>query len=387
MENMQENDRWSITLGPDYSDITRQALEASVGLARPVTQLRTTKDMPDDLWELACKRILEGGGQPAFYNEKAIIERLKRRIPHLTHEDAMEFACGGCTETSFAGYTCASGTDLNINVLQIFEQYMHENLPKTATFEEFYENFCTLLHQKQDEQMAEINARWNECAERCYAPIRTLFVDDCIDKETGWLQSGARYTFAIHSDSGMPNTIDSLLAIRHLIYKEKRYTPEKFLALLTAEDPDFFTELRACPAYGVGDPHADGLVKDLTTRFYEHYLIGKLDLGIGFFPTAHQFSRHVAFGSVVGASKADAWVVTGHMVYANPEFSGIQAAIGEPISAAFEHYLNNEGGYHFCNIISSGNGTFSGAKYENCNDRFGANADPLYQATVTFAFA
>jgi hypothetical protein len=93
------------------------------------------------------------------------------------------------------------------------------------------------------------------------------------------------------------------------------------------------------------------------------------------------------FGSVVGASKADAWVVTGHMVYANPEFSGIQAAIGEPISAAFEHYLNNEGGYHFCNIISSGNGTFSGAKYEKCNDRFGANADPLYQATVTFAFA
>lgn len=300
MISMQENDRWSITLGPDYSDITRQALEASTGLARPMIQLRTTKDMPNDLWELACKRILEGGGQPAFYNEKAIIERLKRRIPHLTHEDAMEFAGGGCTETSFAGYTCASGTDLNINVLQIFEQYMHENLPKTATFEEFYENFCTLLHQKQDEQMAEINARWNECAERCFAPIRTLFVEDCLDKETGWLQSGARYTFAIHSDSGMPNTIDSLLAIRHLIYEEKRYTPEAFLALLTAEDPDFFTELRACPAYGVGDPHADGLVKDLTTRFYEHYLTGKLDLGIGFFPTAHQFSRHVAFGSVVG---------------------------------------------------------------------------------------
>jgi endonuclease/exonuclease/phosphatase family metal-dependent hydrolase len=93
------------------------------------------------------------------------------------------------------------------------------------------------------------------------------------------------------------------------------------------------------------------------------------------------------FGSIVGASKADAWVVTGHMSYAGPEFSGVQTAIGEPISAAFEHYLNNEGGYHMCNILSSGNGTFSGAKYEKCNDRFGANADPLYQATVTFTFA
>jgi len=302
MESMQVNDRWSITLGPDYHEITYQALESTVGLARPMIQLRTTKDMPKDLWELACKRILEGGGQPAFYNEKAILQRLKGRIPHLTHEDAMEFSGGGCTETSFAGYTYASGTDLNINVLQIFEKYMHEKLPVTATFEEFYENFCAVLQQQQDRQMAEINAFWNECALRCFAPIRTLFVDDCIDKETGWFQGGARYTFAIHSDSGIPNTIDSLLAIRHLVYEEKRYTPEEFLSLLTAEDPTFFAVLRTCPAYGIGDPRCDRLVKDLTTRFYAHYRTGKLDLGLGFFPTAHQFSRHIGLGACVGAT-------------------------------------------------------------------------------------
>lgn len=95
------------------------------------------------------------------------------------------------------------------------------------------------------------------------------------------------------------------------------------------------------------------------------------------------------FGPIVGASKADAWVVTGHMAYASPEFSGIQAAIGEPISAAFEHYNIDgvPGTYHMCNIISSGNGTFSNAKREACTDRFGKNADPLYQANITFTFA
>ena len=183
MESMQENDRWSITLGPDYSDVTRQALEASVGLARPLTQLRVTDEMPDELWELAAKRILEGGGQPAFYNEKAIRERLMGRIPHLTLEDALEFSGGGCTETAFAGCTYSGGTDDNINVLQIFEKYMHEQLPSAATFEEFYENFVTLLHAEQDQQMATINAYWNRRAKTCFAPIRTLFVDDCIDRE------------------------------------------------------------------------------------------------------------------------------------------------------------------------------------------------------------
>ncbi len=298
--SMQDNVRWSVTLGPDYNDITRQALEASVGLARPLLELRVTKDMPKDLWQLSAKRILEGGGQPAFYNEEAIQRRLLERIPHLTPEDALEFAGGGCTETNFAGLTYAGGTDLNINVLAIFEKYMHEKLPVTPTFEAFYENFNALLRQCQDEQMATINAYWNERAEICFAPIRSLFVDDCIDKEIGWFQGGARYTFPIHPDSGIPNTIDSLLAIRHLVYEEKRYTPERFLALLLAEDPAFFAELRTCPAYGVADERCDSLIHDFTSRFYAHYLTGKLDLGIGFFPTAHQFERHIGLGRGVG---------------------------------------------------------------------------------------
>lgn len=302
MENMQTNVGWSVTLGPDYNAVTYQTLEASVGLVRPLIELRVNEDMPQDLWDLAAHCILEGSGHPAFYNEKAIMERLHHRIPHLTRQDALEFAGGGCTETSFAGLTYASGTDPDINVLSIFEKYMHENLSLAASFDDFYEGFCSTLQREQDAQMLKINECWNECAVCCFAPIRTLFIDDCIDNELGWYQGGARYTYSVHSDSGMPNTIDSLLAIRHLIFEEKRYTPQEFLALLTAEDDDFFAVLRACPAYGVGDERADALVKDLTTRFYSHYLTGQLDLGLGFFPTAHQFNRHIRAGAMVGAT-------------------------------------------------------------------------------------
>ena len=300
MENMQINDRWSLTLGSDYSAVTYQALEASEGLARPLIELRITDNTPDDLWELACKRVLQGGGQPAFYNEKAIQQRLRRRIPHLTEKDALEFAGGGCTETSFAGCTYSGGTDENINVLKNLENFMYAELPSSNTFEEFYENFISFLKKKQDLQTEHINNYWNERAKTCFAPIRTLFIDDCIDNQKGWFQGGARYTFAIHSDTGIPNTLDSLLAIRHLVFEEKRYTPEQFLSLLASEDPEFFAVLLSCPCYGVGDEKSDALVRDFTTRFYEHYLTGKLDLGLGFFPTAHQFTRHIHTGWVVG---------------------------------------------------------------------------------------
>ena len=191
-------------------------------------------------------------------------------------------------------------SDYHKAVDKLFEGYMHDHLRDFSDFDEFYEGFQRLLREKQNGQMAGINAYWNERAKTCFAPIRTLFIDDCIDNEKGWLQGGARYTYSVHSDSGIPNTVDSLLAIRHLVYEEKRYTADEFLSLLSKEDEAFFRELRACPAYGVGDERSDALVEDFTSRFYAHYLTGKLDLGIGFFPTAHQFRRHVGFGKCVG---------------------------------------------------------------------------------------
>ena len=56
MKNMQDNDRWSVTLGPDYNEITRQVIESSRGYSRPLVELRVTKEMPEWLWSLAAER-------------------------------------------------------------------------------------------------------------------------------------------------------------------------------------------------------------------------------------------------------------------------------------------------------------------------------------------
>jgi len=302
MESMKENDRWSLTIGPEYNGITRQVLECSVGLSRPLIELRLTKDCPEDVWRLALGRILRGDAQPSFYNDCAIRERLRERIPDLRDGDDMEFAGGGCTETNLAGYTYAGGTDQTINVLKIFDDYMRDNLATADDFESFYRGFKMHLRKKQDEQMADINAYWNERAIRCFAPIRTLFVDDCIDRELGWMQGGARYSYAVQGDMGIPNTVDSLLAVKNLIFENKRYSPDRFIELLEAEDEGLLRDIRLLPAYGRGDDEADMLMKDFTSEFYAHYKTGKLDLGIGYLPTAHQFTRHITAGEEVGAT-------------------------------------------------------------------------------------
>lgn len=300
MENLQSQGGWSMTIGPAYSELTKQWLRASEGLARPMVELRTTADMPDNIWELALRRVLSGGGQPSFYNERVIQQRLAARFPDAPGEDLMEFAGMGCTETSLSGMTFCGGIDVNLNVLKVFEESMQQELCSSSGFEDFYGRFLQRLHFVQDNLMAYIDSYFNKRAAILFAPIRTLFTDDCIEKECGYFQGGARYTYAVPSDSGIPNTVDSLLAVKELVFRKRIYTPADFLSQLKKQDDRFLSQLRSCPSYGAGNEEANTLIHDLTSRFYAHYRQGKLTLGQGFLPTSHQFIRHVAEGKLVG---------------------------------------------------------------------------------------
>lgn len=302
MKSMQDNNMWSITIGPDYNDITRQILLASKGLARPMVQLRVVKDMPEDIWELAVERILEGGGQPSFYNEDAIQRRLRERLPNAPTEDLLEFIGGGCTETCLEGLTFCGGVDLNLNVLKVLEKVMEEKLCSCSTFEAFYDLFLEYVRKEQDAAVKELNRFYNERKVKCFAPIRTLFTEDCIGKELGYFQGGARYTYAVPSDSGIPNSIDSLLAIKTLVFEKKLYSAEEFLCLLHSGEKEFKIQLRSCPCYGVADSAADDLLHEFTKWYYSYYRHQKLDLGDGIFPTAHQFTRHIEAGEEVDAT-------------------------------------------------------------------------------------
>ena len=300
MMRLAYSNGWSMSIGPRYSELTKQYLTALKGEARPMIELRVTPDMPDDLWQVALERVMSGDGQPAFYNENAIQSRLRERFPDAPEEDIFEFAGMGCTETNFSGLTFSGGIDVNLNVLKVFDEVMRENLAASSSFGEFYEKLTARLHEVQDDLALFVNNYYNKRAEISFAPIRTLFVDDCIDKEQGYYSGGARYTFAIPSDSGIPNTVDSLLVVKELVFDKKLYSAEEFIAAVDARDAEFLALSRGCPAYGVGNTDADSLMNDLTKRFFAHYRCKTLDVGDGFLPTSHQFVRHTTEGHTVG---------------------------------------------------------------------------------------
>ena len=105
----------------------------------------------------------------------------------------------------------------------------------------------------------------------------------------------------MNSDSGLINTIDTLSAIRTLVYEQKRYTPEVFLSLLRDEDPTFYAVLATCPCFGTADDTVDDMAVDFTTRIYSVYKErGSEGFIDAFTLTEHQFSRYEILGSLVG---------------------------------------------------------------------------------------
>jgi len=302
--NLDAAETWSCTVGStSYNPITKQALYAIRGRRRPMLELMVREDMPDELWEIAVDNLRMGCTHPSFYNDRGIHNMLKDRFPEIPDQE-LELFCGcGCTETNLQGLTRAGGTDDNIPLALIFERVMHAHLGDAATFEEFYELVCTETEREIDAQLDRIAERYLYMGKYFPNPIRTLFTDDCIEKGKDFNGGGARYTWTQSSDSGLINVIDSLLAIRELIYRRKAYTPADFLEKLTAEDPLLFAELKKCPCFGIDNEEADSLGADYASRVYMVYRnkkpVGFVD---AFILTEHQFLRYEGEGRRVGAT-------------------------------------------------------------------------------------
>ena len=104
--NVDVNNGWSGTLGPDYNEVTRAAIRAIKGGRRPNLQLLVGRDMPSWVWEECAVSLASSCGQPALYNCDLYKDGLRRLMPNIPECDIDRIAFGGCTETMFEGLSC-----------------------------------------------------------------------------------------------------------------------------------------------------------------------------------------------------------------------------------------------------------------------------------------
>ena len=301
-KNVDENDGWSGTLGPDYNELTRMCLRAIHNGRRPNLQLLVRRDMPDWVWEESIASLSTSCGQPALYNLDLYTETIRKEIPDVTEEDRTHLAFGGCTETMFEGMSAVGSDDAGMNIALIFSNYMRRTLSDHTDYNAFYRGLVAEIRREVAETLDRLNEHRRTRALYRPSVVRTLLVEDCLDNLTEFHAGGARYVYSVINIAGVINVIDSLNVIRELIYEKALYTPDSFLSRMDARDPEFLDDARRCRSYGNDDDAADAvgavLIADITDAFKQRecYPRGK------FYPVSNQFTTYTAAGKKIPAT-------------------------------------------------------------------------------------
>ena len=302
-DNLDKNNGYSMSLDSECPELTVQCLKAAHGKRRPMIELFVDESTPETVWEEALSTVKSGGGQPAFYNAGVLLGGLKKRFPSIRNEDLIRFCGGGCTESMFAGFSNVGSLDAGINLLLILDNVIKSSLSSATDFEDFYETYLTEIRSAVETVKKEINNSRKERAKYNPLPMRTLLIDDCIDKGLEYNSGGARYGWSIINFAGLINVIDALLAIRTLVFEKKKYTPEEIIMLLQSNDSSFLREVIGLrEGFGKDMEDVNDFSHKISERIFSMTETGELVFGEGFLSASIQFMSQVDAGKHIGAT-------------------------------------------------------------------------------------
>ena len=223
------------------NDLSYMCLTASIHvmLPQPSLSIRVWNGSPHELLIHAAEVTRTGVGLPAYYNDEVIIPSLMSR--GLTLQDAREYNIIGCVEPQKAGKTEGWHDAAFFNMCRPLELVFSDGMDKGEqvglhtgdvtkfkTFEEFYDAYKAQMEYAISLLVNADNAIDAAHAERCPLPFLSGMIEDCIGRGKSVQEGGAVYNFTGPQGFGIANMADSLLAIKTLVYEQKKVTMEEY---------------------------------------------------------------------------------------------------------------------------------------------------------------
>lgn len=291
------------------NDLTYLALVArqQTHLVYPTVGVAWHEGTPPELLDFCCRMLATGVGDPALFNDEVIVAGL--RDHGVSEADSYNYMNSTCVEIKVCGASNMWVTHPYVNCPRALLDVM----AAVASGEEPEpEDFATLLGRVQ----ARLEARVREDAEGSDAswegrtrfggfPLASCLVKDCLARGRDYDRGGARYHWVENSFVGLANLVDSLLAVRTLVYEEKSLTLAEFARILdrdyAGEEPLRRRLTTSLPCYGIGDAAADQLAAEIA-----HFLITTTEAqtvgGHRYVPGFFCWIQHGVLGGRTGAT-------------------------------------------------------------------------------------
>lgn len=284
---------------------------------QPSTNVQISKKNPDRFILEAARVIREGMGFPSVFNTDAVVEELLRQGKSL--EDARTGGTSGCVEVGCFGKESYILTGY-LNLPKILELTLHNGVdPQTGNLigiqtgnPNEFDSLEAILSafSKQLHHFVDIKIKGNHLIERIFATrmpatFMSIVIDDCITKGMDYNGGGARYNTRYIQGVGIASITDSLSAIAHHVFDQKKLMlPD----LLTMIDQNFEGNLvtqqmlwHKTPRYGNDDDRADRIMRLVFDIFHDEVTGRKTVNGGQYVIEMLPTTCHVYFGSVTGA--------------------------------------------------------------------------------------
>ncbi|MCE5278841.1 MAG: pyruvate formate lyase family protein [Planctomycetaceae bacterium] len=252
------------------NDVTYLVLDVveELGINEFPIAVRVRTGSPEPLLRRIAQVQRLGGGIVAVYNDAQIIQSLVDF--GYRPEEARDFANDGCWEILVPGKTNFGYCPFD--VLSILQQTLgvkgDGRAASYASFEALYAAFRARLAAQVDEIQRQIDGAKNGYP----SPLASLLVEDCIERARGYNDGGPQYTVRAPHAGGLADAGNSLLAIRRLVYDERRI-PLGELVRILRQDWSGHEDLRQYALHRVGAyGNADGAADALTKRVFDDFL-------------------------------------------------------------------------------------------------------------------
>ena len=148
------------------------------------------------------------------------------------------------------------------------------------------------------------NLRAQHFAQPMGSAMHDLCMKHCIDLHQTHIPEGV--DFGYFEYMGLGTVVDSLSAIKKLVFEDKKLTMDEVIKAIDANFEgyeDVKALLKSAPCYGNNDPYADSIgheIDRLSVEFAAKY--SQKDLGMFYNVRYVPFTSHVPFGKVVSAT-------------------------------------------------------------------------------------
>ena len=308
------------TKGQDaVNDLSYMIIQATMDtqLYQPSLSVRyNMAKNPNSFLRKIVELISLGTGFPAFHNDEVGIRMLMNKGIPL--REALDWNPGGCVETNLAGKLRGYSALADINLGSVVEfTLLNGKCRKSGklagaqtgdprdfkTFEEFMAAMKNQLRYVIKVVVKASHIIDEICMNRP-VPALSLSFEECIDSAKDYAWGGAKYNTGNGIICiGVADFINSVAAIKHVVYDTKQVSMSRLLDALACDFEGCEDVLKACneaPKFGNDDPRADDFAAELFTYIANEIESYRSKFGV-MTPGILPVSGNTPFGVEVGA--------------------------------------------------------------------------------------